>query len=205
MTNSAPPIPSQPDTPSAGPLSDHHLAQLGAAKQASRRLRRTASIARASAWTSGVFGGITLLGVLFGDLTSLVLGAALLVIAIREGRLATRLTLLDPRAPRALALGQVALGVVVVVYSLWQTYHAMHSNGLSSANQPIGDPQVDAMLGDIGRQTKMLTIGFYACVALGGGAATGLMALYYHRRTAALRTFLAQTPAWVVQVMRTGA
>lgn len=69
---------------SAGPLSDQHLSELAAAKLASRRLRRTASVARASAWTTGVLAGITLLGVVFGDLVSLVLGAGLMIVAIRS-------------------------------------------------------------------------------------------------------------------------
>lgn len=188
----------------AGPLTQHHLDQLAAAKLASRKLRRTAAVARFSAWTTGILGAITLLGILFGDITSLVLAAALMAVAIREGWLAGRLALLHPGAPNALAINQLALGVVIVAYAAWQLRAAIASSGLSSAPEPTGDPQVDAMLGDIGALTRQITVAFYIAVAIGGAIATGLMAIYYHRRRAMLDRFLATTPPWVIQVLRTG-
>ncbi len=185
-----------------GPLSEQHLAELAAAKRASRAIRRTAAIARVSAGTTGILAGLTLLGILFGDLVSLVLGAALMVVAVREGRLAGRLAQLDPRAPRALALNQLLLGAVIVAYAGWQIRAALASTGLSELNAPIGDPQVDAMLANIGAVSKQIMVAFYACVAAGGALGTGLMALYYRGRQPLLRRFLAATPPWVTQLLR---
>jgi hypothetical protein len=185
-----------------GPLSPQHLAELAAAKRASRAVRRTASIARASAWTTGILAGLTLLGVLFGDVVSLVLGAALMAVAIRESRLAGRLAQLDPRAPGALAINQLLLGAIIVAYAAWQIRAALASSGLSAVNAPIGDPQVDAMLANIGAVSKRIMVAFYACVATGGVLGTGLMALHYRSRQPLLRRFLTTTPPWVTQLLR---
>ncbi len=190
---------------SAGPLSEVNLAELAAAKVAARRIRRSAGVAKASAWTTGILAGFTLLGILFGDITSLVLGTALLVIAVREGRLGSRLASFDEAAPRWLAVNQLILGAVIIAYAAWKLWGAWNSNGLSAASQPIGDPQVDAMLDDFGSITRSITIGFYLCVALGGALGTGLMALYYSRRTGMVKAFVAQQPAWIVQTMRAAA
>lgn len=95
------------------------------------------------------------------------------------------------------------LGAVIAAYAAWQIRAALASTGLSAASAPIGDPQVDAMLADIGGVARRIMVAFYACVALGGAAATGLMALYYRSRQPLLRGFLASTPPWVTQVMRT--
>jgi hypothetical protein len=197
--------PTAPPGPPTGPLSPDHLALLTHARQDSRRIRRTVTMARISAWTTGVFGGITLLGALFGDLTSLVLSIALVAVAVREGLLAKRLSLLDRLAPRALAINQLVLGAVIVAYSLWEIGTSLMGNGLSAGNQPIGDPQVDAMLKDIGRSTKVITVAVYVVVGLGGAAATAGMAAYYVRKRAIVDAFLSRTPAWVVQVIRTAA
>lgn len=188
----------------AGPLTQHHLDELAAAKLASRKLRRTAAVARFSAWTTGILGAITLLGILFGDVTSLVLAAALMGVAVREGWLAGRLSLLHPGAPNALAINQLALGAIIVVYAAWQLRGVLTSGGLSAVTAPTGDPQVDAMLGDFGALAQRLTVAFYLVVAVVGGVTTGLMALYYHSRRAMLDAFIARTPPWVIQVMRTG-
>ncbi|MBC7772898.1 MAG: hypothetical protein H7210_10415 [Pyrinomonadaceae bacterium] len=179
-----------------GPLSDGHLAELAAGKRASKRIRRTAAFARASSMTTGVLAAITMLGILFGDWTSLVLGAALLTVAVREGKFGARLALFEPGMPRALAMNQLILGLVVVVYALVQVRTAMHVSAASV------DPQVDAIMADFGAMVKSITIGFYLCVAVGGAAGGGLMALYYSRRTRTLSRFLAETPPWVLQAMR---
>ncbi len=199
-----------PDVPhaaqhAAGPLSQAHLADLANAKLAARKIRRTAGLAKASAWTTGVLAGFTLMGIIFGDVTSVVLGAALLVIAIREGRLAARLAAFDESAPRRLAGNQLILGLIIFVYAAWQAWGAWNSNGLSDASQAVGDPQVDAMLNDFGSLTRNITLGFYLCVGLVGALGTGLMALHYSRRTAMVRAFITQQPAWVVQAMQATA
>ena len=58
---------------------------------------------------------------------------------------------------------------------------------------------------DIGSLSRTITVAFYLCVAVGGVAGTGLMALYYARRTRIIREFLGKTPEWIVQTMRAAA
>lgn len=187
-----------------GPLSPQHLQQLAEAQRGFRRLRRTAGVAKASAWTTGVFAGITLLGIVLGDFTSLVLGTALLVLAIREGKWGARLALLDLRAPAMLAGNQLILGGVILLYALFQARTFSQSAGLSPSDQLTGSPSGDAALGDIRGMVKNAAIMFYALVGVGGVLATGLMALYYIRRRAQLKSYVDAAQPWILQVMRTG-
>jgi hypothetical protein len=187
-------------------LSQAHLAELTAAKTAARKIRRTAGVAKASAWTTGVLAGCTLLGVLFGDITALVLGAALMVVAVREGLLGARLSAFDESAPRRLAANQLILGAVIVVYAAWQGWNAWRSPGVTGAEELVGQsPGMDALLNDVGSLTRTITLGFYLVVAVGGALGTSLMALYYWRRTGMVRAFLSQQPDWIVQTMRAAA
>jgi hypothetical protein len=191
--------------PNPGPLSDAHLRQLADARDAAKGVRRVVGVARMSAWTTGILGGCTLLGVLFGDLTSLVLGAALVAISVREHHLSTRLARFDADAPRRLATNQLILGGVLVAYAAWQFLGAYRSNGLSGGSQPIGDAQVDRMLGEIGDLTRRVMMGFYVAVALGGAAGPALMSLYYRRARSRLAAFVDRTPTWITQTLRAAA
>ncbi len=145
------------------------------------------------------------MGILFGDLTSLFLGTALIIVGVREARAAHRLAAFDRSAPHTLAFNQLALGLIIVLYAAIQIWSAATSSGLSAANQPVGDPKVDAILGDVGDLTRRISIAFYILVAVGGGLATILMSLYYARRRPVIDRFIASNEPWVVQVLRTAA
>ncbi|MGE3109797.1 MAG: hypothetical protein AB7G11_09465 [Phycisphaerales bacterium] len=187
------------------PLAAEHFVLLNAARASAKAVVRARNVARGSAWTTGAFGGLTLLGVLFGDWQSLVLGASLIGLGVREGALAGRLARFDVRAPRLLALNQLALGVVLMVYCAVQVALAFYSNGLSAASQPVGDAKVDEILGGIGNLTRVITMVLYAGVGVMSVLGTGVMALYYIRRRSRLEAFLATTQPWVVEVMRAAA
>jgi hypothetical protein len=92
----------------------------------------------------------------------------------------------------------------VIVYSLWKIVGTLRSSELAGMSESLG-PRGDETIRDIAGIVRPLTVGLYACVAFGAALGTGLMALYYHRREAMLRTFLGGTPDWIVRVIRAGA
>jgi len=190
---------------SPGPLSEQHLAELAGAKQAGRRLRRASGVAKASAWSTGGLGAITLLGGLFGDAPSLALGVVMVSLSVREALLGARLAALEPGVPRKLAVNQLFLGAALIAYSVWKVVETLHSSGPAGGSESFGDPSIDATMADIGGLVQRLMVGLYAAVAVGAGLGTGLMALYYQRREAMLKVFLSRTPEWIVRVIRTGA
>src|SRR5208282_5480331 len=98
----------QPADATSPQLSEEHLRQLSAARNSHRKINRAVSIARFDGWTLGIFGGFTLLMGIF-DISCILIGAALLVIAFFEMRGAGKLSRLDPTAPRMLGFNQVAL------------------------------------------------------------------------------------------------
>jgi len=199
FSNAPPPPAADASSAGGGPLGSEHIAQLTASRRAFRPLRRAGGIARTSAYTTAIFGALTVLGLLFGDYVGGVLGVVLIGLGLREGRWGDRLRGLDPRAPDKLAWNQVVFGGVIVVYCLWQIYATQASAGSGSS----GDAQLDAMMPGVSGMAVELTQLFYVLVAVGGVASTELMALYYRRTGRRMTQFVKQTPAWVVEVIRT--
>lgn len=167
-----------------------------------KKVRRAAGVATISGWTLAVFAGLTLLGVLFGDLTALVLGLALTVCAVNELRGASMLRRLDLRGPTTLGWNQVALGIVIVAYAGWSLYRAVQQPPLASVGGSTGDPEIDQMVTSL---TTTVTYAFYAGLAATGVVAPGLTALYYFTRARHVRRVLDETPPWVIQTLRAAA
>jgi hypothetical protein len=167
-----------------------------------KRVRRASVVATISGWTLAIFGTLTLLGVLFGDLTALVLGIALGVCAFNELRGAAMLRRLDPRAPKRLGWNQVALAILIVGYAGWSLFEASNQSPLASVGGSTGDPGMDQMLTSL---TTSITYAVYAGVAAAGVLGPGLTALYYFTRAKHVRRVLDETPAWVRETLRTAA
>jgi hypothetical protein len=180
-------------------LTSDHLAQLADARSRARRVLRAASGATLGGWTLAVFGVLTALCGLT-DPPSLVLAGGMGAVAYNEFRGAAMLRGFELAAPVRLARGQAALAVLIAAYAVWRIGAAMR--GPSSAGS--SDPQVDAVLADMKLDglVRSITVALYAGVGLTGAIVPGLTALYYRSRSKHLRSFLAQTPPWVVRAMR---
>lgn len=191
--------PSPPKPVPAGPLTGEHLQAIAEARVRSRKVRRAATVAATSGWTMGAFGGITLLGVIFGDLLALAIGVALMALAYNELRGGAMLRRLEARGASVLGYNQLALGAVIVAYSGWSLIGSLTSPALASVSGATGDPQMDAMVRDL---TTLLTFGLYGTLAAIGVIVPGLTAVYYFTRARVVRGVLADTPPWVLDAMR---
>ncbi|MEK6703631.1 MAG: hypothetical protein AABZ53_15330 [Planctomycetota bacterium] len=162
---------------------------------------RAATVAAFNAWTLAIFAAVTLLGVVLGDMTSLVVAAALGIFAHVEFRGAALFRRFDPSAARLVGYNQLALGAAIVAYAAWQLYQSQHSSALAEASQ-TGDPATDAMLSNL---TSTITIGLYGTVAAVGIIAPGLNAWYYFSRDKVVRRMVDRTPVWVIDALRAAA
>jgi hypothetical protein len=196
------PIPQSSPGPSAaaaGPLSPEHLTAIADARIRGRKIRRAASVAALSGWTMAIFAVITLVGGLFGDWVSLLLGAALGVVTFNELRGAAQLRRFEPAGARLLGYNQLGLAALLVLYAGYMLVYTLYHPLLESAGQSTGDAQMDAMLGDFSRTAGLV---LYGGVALFGLIGPGLTALYYFTRAKLVRTMVAQTPPWVIEALR---
>ena len=192
------------DPPIAAPpqLSQENLLQLANARVAMRKVRRAASVASFDGWTIGAFGGFTfLLGLT--DPTSIVLGLAMVAIAFVELRGAGKLKQLDTTACQALAINQLVLGSLLLVYAGWRMYAVLRGGGEYDALAG-SDPQMKEMLGSVADLTRMVMMAVYGALMLIALFGQGGMALYYRSRRSHIEAYLAQTPDWIVAMQRAG-
>lgn len=182
-----------------GPLSAEHYQLLAEARVRSKKLRRAATIAAISGWSMAFFAFCSILGGLFGDLGSLLLGAGLGIAAFNELRGGAMLRRFEARGATLLARNQLGLGIVLVLYAGFKMWAASRQDPLAQVGGTTGDAEIDKMVTDV---TSMVTYGLYGTLAVIGIIVPGLTALYYHTRGTLVRSVVASTPPWVIEALR---
>jgi len=183
---------------SPAPLSAAQLQDLSGARRRAAKIRRAAAVAAFDGWTMACFAVITLFGGLLTlSFVGLALGAGLGGIAFNELRARALLLRFNPRAPRILALNQIALGILIMAYAVVSLYQGLAAP--VGAQLQSGDPEMDAMIGSLSRT---IIIALYGSIAVFAIVAPGLTAWYYLSRAKHLDRFIKDTPPWVVQVLR---
>lgn len=173
------------------------LAILTEAARRAKKLRRCVAVATVGGWTTAIFGGISLLGLLFSfSLASLFISVALLVAAWGEFHGAAMVKRFEPAGARRLAINQLFLGGALVVYAAWCLIDGLRGSGAST---PSGSPEVDAMMASI---TRAATLVLYGTLAVIGVVGPGLTAWYYASRGKLIRAFRNATEASVVEALK---
>ena len=197
---------------SAGPLTVEHMQQLATADMRAKKLRSAAGVAMFNGITIAIFSGLSLLwglgelaidGFNLGklDWETFIVGAGLGVLAWNELRGRTLLRQFEPRATRVLGLNQLALLGLIVAYAAWMLGKALL--GPNPYDEIIRrEPMAADMLGGIGGLYKTMSIAVYGALIVGTLIFQGLNAIYYFTRAKLLRGYLAETPAWVVELQR---
>ncbi len=179
-------------------LSPEQRRALEEARERARKILAAGKVAAFNGWTIGIFAALTLL---FGIGNVVVMGLAvgLGVVAWNEFKGRAALRSLEPSAGRFLCNNQLGLMVLIVAYGLWSIWRVQ-------AGPP--DPemvQLQDLVGVgsdlIGQLTVVLYLGVIAATVI----FQGLNARYYLKRTAMTEAYLAETPAWVVDLQRAAA
>ena len=194
--------PQAPPNASGGPPSPEHLRELELARKRFRKIRRAVGVAMFNGWTIGLFAALSLVIGLF-SLTSLLIGMALGVVAYNELNGAKMLRRLDTRAPGRLALGQLGLCGVLIAYALWSIYSLQTGPSPYEAALAAGG-QATAIVGSIEQFEKMITFAVYGGLIVGSLLFQGGTAWYYFSRAKHIRAYATQTPAWIIELERTG-
>ena len=190
-----------PDGPAA--LAPEQLAALAIARKRAAKIGRAALVAAISGWTMAFFAGITFLGGLF-SWPSLLIGAALGVIAYVELRGSKGLRRFDLEAPRWLGYNQMALGVLMLAYGTWGLVHALLAPSPYETYLAGGGP-VAEMLEPIDRLNRAISVIVYLAVILGGLSAPAFGSVYYFTRRRHIVAYLEKTPGWIVETLRIAA
>jgi hypothetical protein len=185
----------------ASPLTPEHLLELERAKLRYKKIKRVIGVATCDAWLAAFFAGITLLSAILSPI-SLLLGAVLAFVAFNSFRGVRLLRQLDARAPRLLAMNQILLAGIIIVYSIICIWAARGGEGVFSS-ELTSDPAVAAQLGDYKHLAWIITLSVYASLIVGTIIAQGLTALYYSSRAKYLRAYVDETPRWVLDLQGT--
>lgn len=184
-------------------LSADNLRELQAAKQSLRKIRRAVSVARFEGYTVAVCGGITFLSGI-GSVGDMLGGAVLTAIGVIEIISAGRLGRLDTKAVRILTTNQLCLAALILLYAVWNL-HAEVAHPASDL--PDLSPSDAAALGQMDSSALSLThevmLLFYGSMIAAAVVEAG-MARYYHSRGAYLQRYLADTPAWIISMQKSG-
>jgi hypothetical protein len=177
--------------------------QLTAARQAAKKIRRAAAVATTDAWTIAIFAALSLVCGLSGDISGVLLGLAMGVVAYVEFTSASRLRRLDPSAIRRLGYNQFALAGVLIVYALWSLYAAASGGGLLAGLNvsEVGLGVNSQQVADLGPLLNDAMYGTLIVVAIFGQGST---AWYYFSRGKHLRRYVAETPPWIIEMQRAG-
>jgi hypothetical protein len=197
-----------PIPPASPGLTPDHLRELAEARARGAKIRRAITLAYFDLWSVGIFGGLTLLGSLLSfSWPGLLLGIAMVTVAIVEFRAVQNLKNLDPAAPKRLALNQLFFGLALFTYAAYTLLVGLRDPGQYSgmlASQMPPDLAGSSMVGSINDITKLILILLYGTLAVVAITVQGGTALFYLSRTKHLTHYLATTPDWILQAQRAG-
>lgn len=175
------------------PLTPEQQDVLEEARERARTFTGAAKVAAFNGWSIGFFAAVTLLFGLF-NLTALVLGAGMAVVARNEFKGRSAIVRSDVTGPELLWRNQVGFMALIIVYCLWSMY-------LATARP---DPQLaeltELLGGDLDEVLRSLTLMMYTGVIAVTAVFQGLNARYYFRRIEMIREYLSETPSWVLEL-----
>jgi uncharacterized membrane protein HdeD (DUF308 family) len=184
-------------------LSPENLRELQAARRSLGKIRRAVGTARFEGYTVAICGGLTVL-TNTDSIGYMLVGTVLTAVGIVEIVGAGRLRRLEVGAVRMLAVNQLSLAVLILLYALWNLHAEVahpvsDSPDLSPADVKLLG-QMDSSVLDITHEAMLL---LYGSLIAAAGVEAG-MAWYYHSRGGHLREYLAHTPPWIITMQKAG-
>ena len=188
---------------SSAPLAEEHHAELAAANQRAKKIRRAVGVATFNGWVTGVFAAVSAPFAFFSA-SGFFVAVGLIAVAYNEFRGRNRLRDFDPRAAKTLGWNQLGFLAVITIYCVWMLVTCLTTTSPIMAEfeskpelrQALGSPeQLDQMY-------KAAIIAVYVSVIVLSALFQGLNAVYYFTRGKLVDEYLQQTPEWVLRVQR---
>ncbi|HUS47628.1 MAG TPA: hypothetical protein VM098_05885, partial [Phycisphaerae bacterium] len=165
-----PPCPAQAGP--AAPLTPEHLSQLAQARLRAKKIRKAAAVAMTNGCILAVFSGgsfvFVAVGAMFGelDVTGLVMGVGLALVAWNEFRGRAMLRRYDVRACRVLGWNQLGLMALVIGYAAWMLGHAQWGSNPYAEAMP-GETALSGPLGSMEQLYKTISLAIYGGLIAG--------------------------------------
>lgn len=199
-------------TDAAPAISDAQRIEIERGAEREKRFAFARKLASFNGVGAGIFAAISLLSAVF-DVSSLLLAFPLAIIAFVELNGGQRVARYERNGLLQLACNQLALVALVGVYALTQILSAQNSasplgeimaqGGVPTADLGISD--MSAELGNFDEMYRSAVTAFYGVVFVVTALSQGGCAFYYYSRLKHLDHFLAQTPRWVIDHLRSRA
>lgn len=191
---------------SESPLSRAQLDQLRHSVNNAAPIRKCASYARFSGWSTLLAGAVTLVFGL-GNTTALVLGIVLAIIGFREVTLSKRILSLELDAPRKLALNQLALGACLCLYAVYSiaTHDPSESvlaSSLTSDPALAQAPELAALGDQLAGMERLARYAVWILLIVVAVFMQGGTALWYALKRSRLGAIHAHNEPWVLDVHR---
>jgi len=180
--------------PDPSPLNPAQQQAVADARARAARIHAAARVATFNGWTLAIMAGLSLLFA-FTSVVALVMAVGLGWIAWNEFRGRARLRAFDPGGAVLLGRNQLALLALIAAYALYSIVKAFVV--------PIPYlAELEQIAGPVGGLARTLTVAVYAAVLVLTAVVQGLNARYYFARRRLIEEFRAQTPEWVVGLLR---
>jgi hypothetical protein len=194
----------RPGFDAADPLTTSHRAELAKARDRSKKIRKAARVAAFNGWTTAIIATLSAPFALF-DATSAVITGVLVLVAYIEFRGRRCLLDFDPSAARLLGWNQIGLLATIVVYCLWMLGATLTDSTGTLAAEMEAISDLDPSLGiELQSLVKLVAIALYGGVIVLSALFQGANAIYYFTRRRYIDVFVAETPAWVRDILRDG-
>lgn len=175
------------------PLTPEQQKALQRAGERAGAFAGAARVAAFNGWSIGFFAAVTVLFGIF-NLTALVLGVAMAVVARNELKGRARTLASDPAGPDLLWRNQIGFMALIIAYCLWSMYQ------MTSRPDPQMAELTELLGGDLDELVRSLTLTVYGAVIAATVLFQGLNARYYFRRVALIEEYLSDTPDWVLEL-----
>jgi hypothetical protein len=173
--------------------SPEHLAQLDAARVASKKIRRVIAVANFDGWAIAVFAAISLPFSLTSPPT-IILALGMGFIAYRELSSAAALKRLEPAACQRLAINQLVFSGLLILYFAWCLIASL-----------IAPPDPEAIeLGVTPQMVHAASAALYATLIFASALFQGGTAWYYSKRAKVVEQYVTGTPQWILDYQRGG-
>lgn len=174
------------------PLSSEQMRALADGMERARKILRAGRVAAITGWSLVGFGALSILVSLLSP-EGVLVGGALLGVGWNELEGRKTLFCFDPSGARRLARNQLWLLAVILLYCGWAIYR--------NQSRTIAEvAELESLMG-LGEDfiADALTV-FYTLVMAVAAAVQWAMYRFHRSRVALVRSYLEETPPWVVEV-----